>query len=264
MRIRLDLSKDVHRNAEIYFNLAKKLKKKLPGLDGAIEKTKQEIEKIKGVKKDLVEREIVKRLKIGKWYEKFRYTRTSLGLLVVIGRDATSNEILLKKHLEDDDLVIHSMYPGSPFCLIKGGLSKAKDSDIIEAGQFTLSFSKAWKHGFGVADFFVVNPDQVSKKAPSGEFIKKGSFMIYGKKRIFKNIPLRIGLGYYTEEVDGMRVRVPFSGATDSCKSLCEKFVILEPGDLNYKKLGEIIKKKLGIFVDELPKFVPNYCKIAK
>jgi len=35
----------------------------------------------------------------------------------------------------------------------------------------------------------------VSKKAPSGEYISKGSFMVYGKKNIIKT-ELKLGIGF--------------------------------------------------------------------
>jgi len=41
------------------------------------------------------------------WYEKFRWFISSDDFLILGGRDATSNEIVIKKHTEKNDLVFH-------------------------------------------------------------------------------------------------------------------------------------------------------------
>ena len=43
MEIKLSLNKNINENANIYFEKAKKLKAKLPGIEEAIDNTKKEI-----------------------------------------------------------------------------------------------------------------------------------------------------------------------------------------------------------------------------
>ncbi len=274
MKLKIFYNKSVPENANFYYEKAKKLKKKLPGVEKTIEKTKKELEELEQnyenyIKKKKIDEKILKN-KEKKWYEKFRYTYTSLGNLVVIGKDASSNEIIIKKYSKKDDLIIHSEAPGSPFGIIRleNKNKEIKEEEIYEAGQFLLSFSKYWKEGYGVGDFFCVKQEQVSKKAPSGEFIGKGSFMIYGEKKIFKNVPLRICLGYIEEihkiEDETFKIYRLSSGTEKSCKKHCKKYIILEPGNENYKSLTKKIKKQLKVPIDDLPKYIPNKCKIVK
>lgn len=273
MEIKLSLNKDVNQNAEFYFSKAKKLKAKLPGVEETIRRTKKEIEEFKKLKEEYIEsRDEKKKLEVNRkkeWFDKFRSTRTSDGFLVVFGKDAASNEVLIKKHLEENDIVIHSEAPGSPFGIVKGAKDTISKQGIEEAAQVILCFSKQWKGGFGNADAFWVNPDQVTKKAQSGEFMSKGSFMIYGTKNILKNIQLRICLGVEKKEVEiegeTVEYEEAFSGSELACKKFCaNRYVKLEPGQSKYKVLTKEIQKRLKFRIDDLPKYIPNEAKVLK
>jgi predicted ribosome quality control (RQC) complex YloA/Tae2 family protein len=119
--------------------------------------------------------------KKGEWYEKFRWFLTSRGKLAIGGRDAQSNALLIRRHLEDDDSVYHADLFGSPFFVLKRGAEQTQE-EVLEVAQATAAFSSAWKTGLGSADAYWVSKDQVGTSAPSGEFLAKGSFMIKGKK----------------------------------------------------------------------------------
>ena len=58
--------------------------------------------------------------------------------------------------------------------------------DIDETAEGVLSLSNQWNTSCPTGNVFYVKGNQVSKSAPSGEFIGKGSFMIYGKKEFVK------------------------------------------------------------------------------
>jgi len=317
--LKIFYNKTVAQNAEYYYDISKKYKKKIPGVKETIKNTEKELEELeKGFKLFLDKKEKENKIKNAikkEWFEKFRFSFTKNGYLVVLGKDATTNEILLKKHMDNEDLVLHSDAPGSPFGLIKFDINfydkfienktesnnesnnfnnmndnnykqneskkenevkkidnfnllKSKEEDILEAGQFLLSFSNFWKQGFGTGDFFVVLPEQVSKKAPSGEFMGKGSFMIYGEKKVYKNVPLKIGFGFYNYDVsvdnEIINYKVHLSSSPESCKKICEKFILLEPGNEKTKKINKVIKSILKINVIDLPKYIPNSCKIVK
>lgn len=275
MEIKLDLDKDINENANSYYEKAKKLKSKLPGLEKAIEETNKEINEFESRKEKYLQRKekqkIIQQHKKKHWYEKFRYTFTSSNLLFVCGTDASTNETLIKKHLEEkEDIVLHSQAPGSPFGIVKGGRGNISKDEIFEVAQFLLAFSKQWKRGFGDADAFWMYPEQLTKEAPSGEFMSKGSFMVYGEKNFIKNVPLRICLGIIkkkitTEEGEELEYQEPFSGSERACQQFCgNKYIKLEPGSLNYKALNKEIKKKLGAQIDDLPKYIPNNCRILK
>lgn len=273
MEIELYLNKDINQNADVYFSKAKKQKNKVPGLEIAINKTQEIIDNFEDKKKFYVEkkkREEKLDLHIKKeWYEKFRFTFSKSGFLCVAGKDSGTNEILIKKHMEENDIIIHTQASGSPFCLIKNSRNKIPQEEIFEVAQFVCCFSKQWKGGYGTADAFWVYPEQVSKKAQSGEYIQKGSFMIRGEKNILKNVPLQIALGVEKKKIELNEETIEyeelFSGPINSVKNRCgQRFIKIEPGQQTYKSLNKEIKKRLKTHVEDLPKYIPNYCKILK
>ncbi|MBW3004164.1 DUF814 domain-containing protein, partial [Candidatus Woesearchaeota archaeon] len=162
MKITLHLDKSLEENASIYYDKAKKYKKKIQGAKEALEKTEQKLKKLEKKKpepKNLETKGTIKR----EWYEKFRWFNSSENFLVICGRDATSNEIVIKKHTDKDDIVFHTSMPGSPFCVIKTKGKTPTERTLEEAAQQTASYSKAWKLGIAAAEVFHVKPDQVSK-----------------------------------------------------------------------------------------------------
>ena len=49
-----------------------------------------------------------------------------------------------------------------------------------EVAQATVCFSRAWREGmYGVSAYWI-NPEQVKKSAPSGEFLPKGEMTLIG------------------------------------------------------------------------------------
>lgn len=278
VKIQLDLTKSLHENANQYFSKAKKLKSKLPGIEKTIEKTNKEIEELSYKQQQHQEKQhkqkILKQYLPKHWYDKFRHTYTSQQRLVVMGKDAGTNELLIKKHMEEHDIVFHTTASGSPFALVKqatdsqGNLLLLK-SELEEVAQFICAFSSQWKRGFGTADCFWVYPSQVTKESVSGEYISRGSFMVYGKKNELKNVPLQLALGVKIDTIETPEEELShqylFSGSKSAVLKFCgNRYVILEPGQDNYKKIGKDIKKKLNISIDNLPSVIPNDCRIVK
>ena len=229
VEIKLSLAKDVNANANDYYSKSKKLKAKIDGINEIISLTEKEIKELESKKDEYInKRETKKKLKAHRkkeWFDNFRSTYTSGGFLVVLGKDATSNEVLIKKHMEENDLVFHTETPGSPFGIVKDGKDKLSKEEVNEVATVVASFSKQWKRGFGNADAFYVNSDQVTKKANTGEYMSKGSFMVRGKKNIIKNVNLRICLGVKLEKVEINEEEVEildlFSGSEEACKKYC-------------------------------------------
>src|SRR3989338_2453213 len=149
-RIVLDLTKSIDENAAAYFEKAKKIKKKIEGAEIALSQNLRKLKELEA-KKEKIEFQKSKEEKLKErkpeWYEKFRWFISSDGFLVIGGRDATSNEIVIKKHTEANDLVFHTDLAGSPFFVIKSDGKKIPDSTIREAADATCTFSRAWKLG---------------------------------------------------------------------------------------------------------------------
>jgi predicted ribosome quality control (RQC) complex YloA/Tae2 family protein len=194
---KLDLKKSAIVNAELIYKQAKKAKKKIVGATIAAEVSKKKIEKQLEQHQLIEERKAVllKKPK-SKWYEKFRWFISSQEFLIVGGRDASSNELIVKKHMKKQDLFFHTDVRGSSVCIIQNPDNvEIPQETINETAIFASSYSSAWKSGWGSVDIFYVNPDQVSKSPKSGEYLSKGSFYITGKKNYLSKPFLELGIG---------------------------------------------------------------------
>lgn len=191
MEIELDFDKSLEENASLYFEQAKKAKRKLAGLEEAIERTRKAIASFKAAE---VKPKLVKKSK-AKWFHAFHWFRSSNGFLVLAGRDAKSNERLVKKHLREGDSFLHADVQGGSVCIIKSEGREVPETTFKEAAQFAAVFSKAWREMFSAIDVYAVGADQVSKKPPSKSFLSTGSFMVYGKRKWFRKTPLKLAVG---------------------------------------------------------------------
>ena len=251
MKLSLDLKKSVQENAAYYFEQSKLSKKKLEGARKALIFSKKRLESLE-MPKQKQERKIKRKLE---WYEKFRWFFTSENLLFIAGRDATTNEVIIKKHLGKNDLVFHSEMAGSPFGVLKDADKASKDS-LKECANFIGSYSKAWRSSITIVDVFYVNPDQVTKEAPSGEYVSKGSFMIYGKKNIIES-ELKIFIG----KMDDGKI---MAGPLSAVKKHCKGFVGIIQGDDKTSEIAKQIKMKLSAEdLDDVIKIIPVGSKIA-
>lgn len=252
MLIEFDLIKSVDENAGKYFDLAKKQKKKITGATSAIKDAKHKLKTILEQEEKFQEEEQIKAQKTTRkkeWYEKFHWFESSEGLLCIGGRDATSNEIIIKKHMEPDDLVFHTDAPGSPFFLIKNA-SKATKITIEETAQAVAVYSKAWKQGHASTDVFYVKPEQVTKEAKSGEYMSKGAFMVYGKREY-----IRCKLEYCI----GLIENIIIGGPRTAIETKTKNFITLVPGDEKKSDTVKKTKQKLGGGdLDEIMPFVPS------
>lgn len=235
MKIKIDITKSLEKNAEIYFDKSKKARSKLEGAEEAIQRSMKKLEK---AKKENDAKEEEKKTEVKKeWYEKFRWFFSSEGFLCIGGRDATSNEIVIKKNTNKEDIVFHASMAGSPFFVIKTEGKEVGEKTLEEAAQATASYSRAWKSGINSAEVFYVSPEQVTKETKSGEYISRGAFMIYGKKNIM-NAELKIAIGIKDSKVIG--------GPVNAIKEHAEKFAIVVEGSRKASDIAKKIKKKIG------------------
>ncbi|RLG15385.1 MAG: hypothetical protein DRN71_01520 [Candidatus Nanohalarchaeota archaeon] len=232
--IKINTTQTLAENADNYYKKAKKTKQKQASASEALKETGEKMKEAKEVpiKKIVIE----KKTEPSKWYHKFRWFISVQGFLVVAGKDATSNEVLIKKHTDADDVVFHADITGSPFVVVKTEKEMLDKSTLNEAAQFTGIYSRAWKAKVGTAEVYYVAPEQVSKKAPSGEYITKGAFMIYGKKNIMKT-ELRLGIGFKDKEI--------ITGPEKSIMLCTKKYILVEPGDERSSVLAKKIKAAL-------------------
>jgi len=124
-------------------------------------------------------------------YKKFRWFTTSSGKLVVGGKSAEQNDILLKDIISTNKeyLVMHTSSPGSPFSVILSEINDINSSDIEECATFTACFSQAWKQGKSKEKVDIFNSSQLNKS----ELMKVGTWHVSGKvKTINANLELTL------------------------------------------------------------------------
>jgi predicted ribosome quality control (RQC) complex YloA/Tae2 family protein len=239
-RIELDYRKSAVENANLFYEKAKNAASKVEGAKKAIQKTLKLIETAAETPRMESPTKLMKGRK-KKWYESFRWFRSSEGVLVLGGRDVKTNTTLYNKHMDPDDLFMHADFRGAPVVIIKKSEKTVSDETIQEAAQFAVSFSSAWKSGWGQADVYWVTREQVSESPPSGEYLERGSFIIRGQRNYIKGVPLKLAVGIIEIEDEVL----PICGPPSAIEKQTKTFVIIKPGSIAKGKLAKQIKYQL-------------------
>lgn len=256
--IKISFRKTVAENAEAAYDYNKKLRNKLKGAEKSIKKTKEQIYMVN--KKRQAEKKIekidVKKDKIF-WFERFRWFISSDGNIIIGGKDAKSNEIVVKKYLKEGDRYAHADIQGAPSIIIKSkGIKneplEISDKTLEEACIFAANYSKAWKQ-FAEAQSYWVLPEQVSKTAQSGEFVPKGAFIIRGKRN-YQRCKLEIAVG----EIKIDDERKIMAGPISSIKEKTDKYIILEPGAIKKSEISKRIAKAFNVNVETIDRILPS------
>jgi predicted ribosome quality control (RQC) complex YloA/Tae2 family protein len=250
----LDMKKSAQENAAFYYEQAKKARRKIAGIEASMHKPVElkEKEEMQAYPDEDRHRD---------WYEKFKWFVSSDGVLVVAGKNAEQNEILLKTHALPDEWCFHADIRGAAFTVIKSGSQNPPDQTKKEAAEFAAANSKAWTRGLGSVHVFSVQRKNLSKTPPTGMHLDKGSFMVSGQRVWHRNVPLRMAVA---ADPEGKVV----SGPESSLKK--GYLVVLVPGrrkasDLSREMKSEILKqskpKDLDVLqklpLDELARHVP-------
>ena len=237
MKVKIYYNKSVHENASIYYELAKKYRKKAEGAKKALRELEDRINKAKKEELKIKEEEKIKTkvLKTKEWYEKFHWFFTSGGRLAIGGKNAQQNEILVKRYMEEEDLFFHSQIYGGSVVILKRGI-KADEREKLEVAQFAACFSRAWKEAITSIDVFAVKKYQLTKHTKEGG-LKTGGFGIEGKMEWFKNVILKLKVGL---KDDKLYVLPALS------KLELENVIYLKPG--GKLKKGEVATKLSKIF----------------
>jgi predicted ribosome quality control (RQC) complex YloA/Tae2 family protein len=260
VRFSLQLRKSLFENAGEYYEHGKRIKQKAAGALTALEESRRKLaeaerriqaaETAQLAKPAEVMEQMAKRRVEGKeWFEKFRWFTSSDGMLVVAGKDVVSNEVLVKKHTEKDDVVFHAEITGAPFVVVKTENKIPSEQTLREAGEFAAAFSRAWPEGMGSVDVYWVKPEQLSKTGPSGEYVAHGAFFVVGKRNWMRGVPLRMAVGVV--EAEGQMELA--GGPVDAVKARAKVHVVLVPGDVMGK---DILKQVLRSLAVKLPKEV--------
>ncbi|KAJ1654218.1 hypothetical protein IWQ61_005810 [Dispira simplex] len=130
------------------------------------------------------------------WFERFLWFISSEGYLVLAGRDMQQNELLVQKHLGKHDIYVHADLHGAASVIVKNhSKGEIPATTLVQAGIMSVCQSKAWEAKI-VTSAWWVRASQVSKSAPTGEYLTTGSFMIRGRKTFLPPCQLVYGFGF--------------------------------------------------------------------
>eukprot|EP00924_Labyrinthula_sp_SR-Ha-C_P008776 snap_masked-scaffold_2-processed-gene-2.10-mRNA-1 protein AED:0.09 eAED:0.10 QI:0/-1/0/1/-1/1/1/0/867 len=210
----LDVSKSAQANADQYFQKSKrsvrnaKIAAKVSGklISEAENKMSKDIETQTNQRNIKMSKLSKKRTAF--WFEKFHWCLTSSGNLVIGGKSSQQNEVLVKRYLRKNDLFIHADLHGAPTVILRAKSSDINLTgdytnnvlpfnlrDVNEACTFAVCRSKSWESK-KLNKVYYVFANQVSKTAPSGEYLSVGSFMIRGRKNFVSVNRLEMSFGF--------------------------------------------------------------------
>ena len=246
--IELDFTLSVADNANNFYEKSKKARRKIPGAETAIERSKKQIKEIEE-KKDVMVKQVeaaplvIKRSK--KWYEKFHWFVCD-DYIIIGGTDAKSNERILKTYLDEGDLFFHADVHGAPYVVVKDAQDNIPEEILQEIAAFALNYSSLWKDKKLIGDVYYVLPDQVSLTPPSGQYLPKGSVMIYGEKNYLKNIEINHAVGVIFFEDNAQII----AGPIESISKRTDIFIQIKPG---YTPKGKLVKELLNVLLKRSP-----------
>ncbi|MFH1779925.1 MAG: NFACT RNA binding domain-containing protein [Candidatus Micrarchaeota archaeon] len=248
MKIKLFFKKTLNENAALLYDESKKFKQKADGARKAILETEKKL--VKAIKRSKIEDKkkiVVKESVEREWFERFRFFRTTNGLLVVAGKDAKQNDSLYKNYFTNADLFFHANIQGSPAVILLKAV-EAKEEDLLETAQWTASYSSAWNRGLLSVDVYCAEKKQVDKRV-SGEYLAQGAFMIRGQRKWFKNTELGLKIGLR----DGVVVVQPSLNETK-----LELVFKLVPGNKEKKSVTKRIVAVLDCREEAVSQLIPG------
>ncbi len=260
-KIKIKLTSPLQSIASVLFNEAKRQFGAIKSIEEIKTKTEKKLKNLQNQTETERNSIIVSEIRKKNWYERYRWFFTSDELLSIGGRDAASNSAVIRKQLAKNDKVFHGDIFGSPFFILKDA-DNAPTISMNEVAHATVCFSRAWREGmYGVSAYWV-NPEQVKKSAPSGEFLPKGSFTIEGQRNFIKAETLRLAVGIIPQDDN----YVLTCGPPEPIKKNSICYAIIEPDGsemadaakkirIEFSKLEEEITKNISIddFVRVLP-----------
>ncbi|MEM0158540.1 MAG: NFACT RNA binding domain-containing protein, partial [Thermoplasmataceae archaeon] len=230
-----------------YFSLGKEFRAKISGAINTI----AELESRKAAAKQ--ESRKVHRRK--EWFESYRWFFTSENFLVIAGRDAKSNEKIVKKHLGPRDYYIHADIYGAPSTILKASENRAPtETSFKEACQFAVSFSRAWSAGMTSGSAYWVLPSQVSKTPESGEFVSTGSWIVRGKRNYIFNLELVLEIEMF--DLKGISVPMVHPPFMKDSPAGAKK-VTLRPGDMRRDAVAARVAEILNVAKEEIEPLLP-------
>jgi len=251
--VELEVDGTVESSSRRYYEGAKKARKKLEGVLAALSETRESL--------DSAEAEGARKSEGGKrrheptkrfWFERYRWFISSEGAIVLGGKDAKSNDLLVKKHLKPGDRYAHADMHGAPSVVVKMR-EGVTDKTLYEACEFAVATSKAWNAKIGSAAGYWVMPEQVSKTPQSGEYLAKGAFVIRGKRNYSNKLDIKLGIG----ETQFENARKVMCGPESAVRSRCQRYVIVRPGNKDKNDFAKMLADLFEVPIEEVQSILP-------
>ena len=255
--LHLNMKKNVAENANDAYNQGKKIQKKLEGAQKAVQVTKKQLDQIEQNPPPQTPGKKITDTKHRFWFESYRWSLTSEGNVIVAGRDAKTNDRVVKKYLTDEDRFVHADVHGAPSCILKntdihGKQLPITEKSLEEACIFAASYSRAWKQ-FAEAQAYWVRPEQVSKTPQSGEFVPKGAFIIRGKRNYHQCL-LELAIGKTVLD-DSEKI---IAGAESAVQAHTKQYVVIQPGTDDATATAKQLATLFKVSVDEVVQAMPT------
>ncbi len=238
--------------ASVLFNEAKRQSGAIKSIEQIRENTMKKLEKIRNKTQSEKNTIVVSDIRKKNWYERYRWFFTSDGLLAIGGRDAASNSAVVRKHLGKNDKIFHGEIHGSPFFILKDA-QDIPASSMSEVAHATACFSRAWREGMHGMKTYWVNPEQVKKSAPSGQFLPKGSFTIEGKRNFIGVPSLKLAVGIIPQD----EYYLLTCGPPEPIKNNSVCYAIIEPHGSEMVETAKKIRIEFSKMVEEIAKNIP-------
>lgn len=111
---------------------------------------------------------------------KYRKIKLKSGTEILLGKDAESNDELVKEFKGKENIILHTVASGSGFCVIEK-LNPTQE-DVKDSAVFCARYSQDWRDNKKDVCVHVFNGRQVKKPF----LAKKGTWKITGKAKVIK------------------------------------------------------------------------------
>jgi len=111
---------------------------------------------------------------------KFREFDLDSGIKIILGKDSETNDELMKEYSRGENLVIHTIKPGSPFCILEE-IHPSK-TDLKDAAIICASRSQDWRDNKKDVFLHIFKRKNAFKK----RYMKNGTWGIKGKPKRIK------------------------------------------------------------------------------
>jgi predicted ribosome quality control (RQC) complex YloA/Tae2 family protein len=253
----LDLRLSSFENASRFYKTYKKLTEKAAGAREAVLRTEEELNELIFRDVPKVATPVVRKRRKIKWFERFRWFISSDGVLVIAGRNTATNREVVEKHMQPGDRYLHADIFGAPHVVVKAAGKEISETTLREAAEFAAIHSRAWREGLGSLNVFWAFPEQVSKQAPPGEYLRRGSYIIRGKRNFLK-VQMETAVGIVTLDDE----KVVMCGSPSAVKHHSKIAIPVVLGPIKKSDLAKKVQARLKaggeeVSIDELMRALP-------